>query len=313
MSVGATFEARAMGSPLRFVAAGLGPRRARLAWRAVADDFEASEQALSRWRPDSDLSQLNATAGGSSWVPAHRRLVAMLHACRRAQRLSRGRFDPRVINRLEEIGERAGVPLPELAGDLGSAAPWLFLDPRRGRVRLLTPVDSGGIGKGLALRWAAAALRRGDLLGTGILIEAGGDVVTHGTRPGGGPWQVGIEDPDGGDEPLAVISVAAGAIATSSTAVRHWRTSDGASVHHLIDPSTGEPGGDGLRAVTVATADPAWAEVWSKTLFLAGRRSIGDEARGHGLAAWWVEEDGSLHLTPAARHATAWTRADLGF
>lgn len=310
MSAAATFEGRAMGSRLRFVAAGLGARPARLAWQAVADEFEASERALSRWRTDSDLSQLNATAGCSEWVPADRRLMAMLHACRRAQRLSGGRFDPRVIKRLEEFGERAGVPLPELAADLGSAAPWLFADPRRGRVRLQAPVDSGGIGKGLALRWAAAALRRRDLLGTGMLIEAGGDVVTHGARPGGGPWQVGMEDPDGG-EPLAVISVGAGAIATSSTAVRQWRSPDGASVHHLIDPSTGEPGGDGLRAVTVATADPAWAEVWSKTLFLAGRRSIGDEARRRGLAAWWVEQDGSLHLTPAARQATAWTRTDL--
>ena len=39
-------------------------------------------------------------------------------------------------------------------------------------------------------------------------------------------------------------------------------------------PATGDPGGAGLRAVTVAGSDPAWAEVWSKALFLEGRRGI---------------------------------------
>ena len=45
-------------------------------------------------------------------------------------------------------------------------------------------------------------------------------------------------------------------------------------VHHLIHPRTGEPGGDGLLAVTVAAPDPAWSEIWSKTLFLAGRAAM---------------------------------------
>ncbi|MBA3875894.1 MAG: hypothetical protein C0498_02990 [Anaerolinea sp.] len=54
---------------------------------------------------------------------------------------------------------------------------------------------------------------------------------------------------------------------------------------HLIDPRTGEPGGNGLVAVTVATRDPAWAEVWSKALFLEGHRAIAAAARARGLAA----------------------------
>ena len=63
-------------------------------------------------------------------------------------------------------------------------------------------------------------------------------------------------------------------------------------LHHLIDPRTGEPGGDGLAAVTVAGPDPAWAEVWSKALFVEGARSIAAAARSRGLAAWWVGGDG---------------------
>jgi FAD:protein FMN transferase len=79
-------------------------------------------------------------------------------------------------------------------------------------------------------------------------------------------------------------------------------------VHHLVDPRMGDPGGAGLLAVTVAAADPGWAEVWSKSVFLAGAAAVGDDARRRGLAAWWVESDGTLHMTPAARQRTEWSR-----
>lgn len=299
-----------MGSPLRLTTGGLSTSDAGRAWAIATAEIEESEQALSRWRSDSALSRLNAVAGSGRSVPVDRRLIAFLVAAARAQRISGGRFDPRVLARLEALGERAGVALPAVPAQLGSDRRWLECDPRRGLARVDAPVDSGGIGKGLALRWAAERVERAGLLGSGMLLEAGGDVVVRGERPGGGPWQIGIEDPAGGDEPLAVISAMRGAIATSSTAVRRWTSPDGVPAHHLVDPRTGEPGGEGLVAVTVTLADPAWAEVWSKSLFLAGRRAVGEEARRRGLAAWWVEEDGSLHLTPAAREQTAWTRAD---
>ncbi len=129
-----------------------------------------------------------------------------------------------------------------------------------------------------------------------------------GPPPDGDAWRVGIEDPAGSDQPMAVVALASGAIVTSSTAVRRWMGPDGSEVHHLIDPRTGQPGGDGLRAVTVALADPAWAEIWSKALFLEGPSRIGPEARSLGVAAWWVRDDGTLEMTPAARAATIWER-----
>ena len=169
------------------------------------------------------------------------------------------------------------------------------------------PIDLGGIGKGLALRWAA---RRLDRLGVAsFLLEAGGDLVASGAGPADGEWRVGIEDPAGDDTSLAVIEVRDLAVATSSVGVHSWLM-DGRSVHHLIDPATGQPGGDGLLAVTVADRDPAWAEVWSKTLFLAGRAGVAELARARGLAAWWIGADRIVSMTPAARVRTVWVAAE---
>jgi thiamine biosynthesis lipoprotein len=185
---------------------------------------------------------------------------------------------------------------------------------RAGAVSVGSPVDLGGIGKGLALRWAAAALDR--CLATapgrtlGYLVDAGGDIVASGTPDGTAPWLVAIEDPAGGTEPVAVVAIRGrGGIATSSIRRLRWEH-DGRTVHHLIDPRTGEPGGDGLAAVTVAGPDPAWAEVWSKALFLEGAAGIAATARARGIAAWWVTSDGRLEMTAAARVRTAWVAAE---
>jgi thiamine biosynthesis lipoprotein len=93
---------------------------------------------------------------------------------------------------------------------------------------------------------------------------------------------------------------------TSSIRLGRWQDAGGRQVHHLIDPATGEPGGGGLVSVTVAGPDPAWSEIWSKALFIAGARAIAAEARGRGLAAWWIDEDGLVSMTPAARASTIW-------
>ena len=170
-------------------------------------------------------------------------------------------------------------------------------------------MDLGGIGKGLTLRRAAARLA--DLGIADLLLEAGGDLVANGRAPGGAPWQVAIEDPAGGEAPLAVVGAGGLAVATSSTRIHRWLL-DGRSVHHLLDPRTGEPAEGGLAAVSVAGPDPAWAEVWSKVLFLGGLSAIGAEARSRGLAAWWVGVDGTLAMTPAARALTTWVAAEAG-
>lgn len=305
----AAFAGRAMGSPLRLqVTPGSGTTPPpELLWGQVQAEFRAVESELSCYRPDSALSRLNAMAGTGAWSEASTRLYRFLAMAERAGRRTGNRFNPTVLGDLVRLGQPGLAALAEgrrasaRTGDRG----WLEADARARCVRVAAPVDSGGLGKGLALRWAWRSVED-DLAGRGALLEAGGDIVGL-AAPDGEPWQVGVEDPTGGPDPLAVIALVDGAICTSSTARQRWIDPAGRPAHHLIDPRTGEPGATDLLAVTVAAADPAWAEVWTKALFLAGSAAIGDEARARGLAAWWVEADGTLRMTPAARQRTSWS------
>ncbi len=320
------FEGRALGSVLRLFVAPTGwtdtptaPADAARAWAAVRNEFDEVDRALSRFRDDSELTAYNRLAGTGAVLEVSWRLRMALAAMHRASRITDGRFDASVLEALERIGER-GAPLDAARGPGSADGPAIRagngdsdrspVQPERpARVTVSgAPLDSGGIGKGLALRWAAARAEA-TLPGVAFLLESGGDLAGSGQHPSGG-WRIGVEDPvaPGGLDapPVAVIGLETGAIATSSISVRNWTAPDGRHVHHLVDPRTAEPARTGLIAVTVAGADPAWSEVWSKALFLAGRSAIGDEARSRGLAAWWIDEAGRLGMTPEARLRSVW-------
>lgn len=308
----AAFATRSMGSRLRFLVvepetgtpAGWEHTLAGL-WTAVRAEFAATDLALSKYRATSALSGLNALAGRDrTSCPAGRRLSAALALGATAREATGGRFEIAVLSALDGLGEAVVATRPdpideEVAAVMGD-------DPADGTVDVPSaPVDLGGIGKGLALRWAVERIAPCLPGGAGALIDAGGDLVTVGVPPDGG-WRVGVEDPMVPGEHVAVVAVPSGAIATSSVRVRHWRDGDGRAQHHLIDPRTLMAARTDLVAVTVADPDPAWAEIWTKSLFLAGRAAIGPEARERDIAAWWVEATGLVGLTPAAREMSAW-------
>ena len=313
----ASFWGRSLGSALRLTVRIPEPApdealaAAERAWAEVLAEFDAVDAALSRFRDDSELTMLNRLAGTGSIVAVSGRTRRALAAIDRAFRMTDQRFDAGVLGALERIGEHgAALERPGVA----PARPVVDPAERRFRVHVPpVPVDMGGIGKGLALRWASERALAAIPGGTGLMLEAGGDIVVRGTPPGDG-WRVGIEDPAApapvDAEPLVVVALEVGAVATSSVRVRNWIGPDGRPVHHLVDPRTGEPARGGLIAVTVAAPDPAWAEVWSKALFLEGRAGIAADARARGIPAWWVDDRGMLGMTPEARLRTAWAAED---
>jgi len=276
--------------------------------------FGDVDRACTRFDDASPLMRANARP--SDWHRLPDVCFDAVYEAWRAYRTTGGRFDPRVYADLVALGyDRSFSSMDGTSSTVKRAAPHRRLargpwEPRFRRSQRTVclggaQVDLGGIGKGLALRWAGARLRR---VAHDFVVNAGGDCYCAGSSPDGGPWSVGIEDPFGGDEPVAVVALSGMAAATSSVRVRRWQTGGG-PVHHLIDPRTGLPGGAGLVAVTVIGDDPADSEVWSKVLFLAGRRHVGTEAERRGVAACWVTADNRVEMNAAFERSTLWRRS----
>src|SRR3954453_13330729 len=133
---------------------------------------------------------------------------------------------------------------------------WLPDSPRG--PRLFEPT---GLVKGWAVENACRRLS-GALPAYDVLVDAGGDVALACRRTDTPDWTVGIEDPRDTARLLATLPLRSGGVATSGSAAR------GA---HVLDPRTGEPGGDGLLAVTVVGPSLLWADVYATAAFARGR------------------------------------------
>ena len=285
-----------MGSPLRLTLPGSCADEADAAWGIVRGVFREAERHLTRFETDSALSRLNRAANTGRRVPVPPMLAQALAAAWRAFRMSRGRFDPRIIGALEAAGERAAVELPPSPAALAPGDGWLELDPHRSVARVTAPIDLGGIGKGLALRWASAALRAAGH--ARFLLSAGGDIVAAGHGPLDRPWVVGLDDPLHHGRIRATLELTDEAVATSSVAVRTWTDAAGRRSHHLIDPATLTPAAPVWSSVTLVDRDPAWAEVWSKVAFLAGHHIAAAVGQRR---AWWISHAGVLRAAPRDR------------
>ncbi|MEA2200171.1 MAG: FAD:protein transferase [Solirubrobacteraceae bacterium] len=259
----ATWEALGTSVVLRVSGStALVPARA-----AVECELAAIDMACSRFREDSELSRLNAQAG--RWTRASPLLIEALEVALRAAELTGGDVDPTVGRDLELAGYdrdwRLLAPAPGVPGEpprpvavrarLRSGWRTISLDRRSCMVRLAPGIrlDLGATAKA----WAAdrAARAASEAAACGVLVSVGGDVATCGEGPAGG-WRIRVTDDHRDDRSGEgqLISIRSGGIATSSTAVRRW-AHGGETMHHIIDPATGQPVRGPWRTASAAAAD----------------------------------------------------------
>jgi FAD:protein FMN transferase len=254
------------------------------AFRSAEDELRRVETIFSRFREDSELSELNR-AGRISAGPE---LLEVTELAVKARERTEGRFDPTVHDALVAAGyDRSFELLEEDAPDGGvmvGAGGGVTVDRGSRRIELEegTRLDFGGLAKGYAVDRAC------DLLSAPgpCLVNAGGDLAVRG-RPAVGAWAIAIETADG----IITLGIEEGALATSGSDRRRWRRG-GEDRHHLIDPTTGRPSTSDLLRVTVAAATAAEAEILSTALFLAGADAAAEEADRLGIPAVLVTRDG---------------------
>lgn len=272
------------------------PSALRAALSAVQAELAEADRAASRFRSDSELSELNRQAG--HWHPVGAWLFSAIEQALAAAWLTEGLVDPTVGAALvangydadfDVVRRRSAAPMVEVARP---APGWqsIELDPERRAVRLApgTVVDLGATGKALAADRAAA--RAAALIGSGVLVSLGGDLAVAAEVPPGG-WPVRVsEDCRSGERGDPVVAVLAGGLATSSTTIRRWRQGAGWA-HHVIDPRTGRSSTGPWRTVTVSAATCVQANTASTAALLLGDAAPAWLER-HGLAARLVAADG---------------------
>jgi thiamine biosynthesis lipoprotein len=253
--------------------------------RTAMELFQYFEQLLSRFRPNSELSRLNACQQPA--FAAGEDLFAAVEASLWAAQQTAGIYDPTILAYLEEAGYDRTFEAVDERRPLGEAAEVYLTAPMQAGEQVLSGtdyrhvgldpfthmivrpaglrIDLGGMGKGWTVdRTADVLCEKG-----AFLLNAGGDLYAYGTPGTERGWEVHLAHPKQPDLNFASLTVDHQAVATSTTARRRW-LKDGGLRHHLIDPRTGCPAISDALSVSVVAGRVFTAEIYAKTALILG-------------------------------------------
>jgi thiamine biosynthesis lipoprotein len=268
---------------------------AERAMDAVMVEMRRTDELMSTYKPESELSQVNAHAFERP-VAVDPEIILVVERGLEMSRLSGGAFDITYasVGYLYDYRTHQHPSERQIAAALpGVDYRQVQVDRERHTIRFLRKgvrIDLGGIAKGYAVD---RSIERLQALGIrNAMVNAGGDTRLLGDRRGK-PWIVGIRDPRNDGRMVTRLPLADEAISTSGDYERYFEEG-GVRYHHILVPGTGHPAKE-VRSATVLGADATLTDALSTTVFVLGvERGMQLVARLPGVEAVVVDAEGRI-------------------
>jgi FAD:protein FMN transferase len=235
---------------------------ARQASLAAFQTTARLERLLSRYRDDSEVSQLRSLAPGETL-----RLSVDTFSCLRLasemRQMTGGAFDPGLGAQMDRARGETQMPAKEADGTRGQ----LILDPENFTARCIggpVNLDLGAIGKGFTLDRMAEDLKEWDI-SRALLISGGSSILA---LEGPGPhadstWEIALTG-------RHRILLRKGSVSSSGTAVK------GA---HILDPRDGSPARGGAARTWALAPTAAISDALCTAWMLLGPEEIQEICR----------------------------------
>ncbi|MGQ0835816.1 MAG: FAD:protein FMN transferase [Gammaproteobacteria bacterium] len=244
--------------------------RGDAAIEAVFAEFRRIDALMSTYKPESELSRVNARAAQEP-VKISRELYDLLAVSIEYSQLTRGAFDITYASVGYLYDYRKHVRPDDAA--IAAALPGidyrhLKLLPEGPAVRFDRAgvrIDLGGIAKGYAVDRGIEALRAAGI--ERAMVNAGGDTRIIGDRFGR-PWIAGIRHPDDEHKVVLRMPITDAAMSTSGDYERFF-DEGGVRYHHILDPKTGKSASK-VRSVTVIGPTATRTDALTKSIFIMG-------------------------------------------
>ncbi len=266
---------------------------------AVMADMHRTDRLMSTYKPESQLSQVNAHAYDRP-VQVDGDIIDVVEKSLEYSRLSDGIFDITYasVGYLYDYRAQLHPTEEQIAAALQSIDyRQLQVDREARTIRFLRPgmrIDLGGFAKGWAVDRGVEILRA-----LGIqhaMVNAGGDTRLLGDRRGK-PWIVGIRDPRRDGVVVTRIPLADEAISTSGDYERFFEQ-DGVRHHHILVPGTGKSPSD-VRSVTIIGPNATRTDGLTKPVFILGvERGMAYVRRVGDVEAVIVDNQGQVFYSP---------------
>jgi thiamine biosynthesis lipoprotein len=253
----------------------------------VPNWFEEWEQALSRFRPDSELSLLNQTFDQP--VEVSDTLWDVFQYALSAETITNGLVTPTVLESLLEAGYNQSFDnLPRHQSGhglqiLSAVNPLTVVTWDEKSQTICLPygvrLDFGGVAKGWAAHQTAERLKKHG----SAVMNAAGDIAVSGAQANGSLWQIGVRNPFEPVTDFETLKLNRCGVATSGRDRRRWNK-NGVPRHHIIDPHTGQPAETNVMTATIVAPTVMEAEAAAKAVLILGAEE--------GIK--WIESDPML-------------------
>ncbi len=252
--------------------------RAREIIQAAFARVDEIEEAMSLYKPGSEVDRVNDQAGKQA-VEISREIFSVLAMAKEVAVSSDGAFDPTVGALVTAWGigtDNPSIPGTEQLDELINLVDYSQLEltdhnGSRYEAKLLKEgmqIDLGGIAKG----YAADEVKRiiTEMGSSSALVNLGGNIMLVGTKPDGTDWRIGVQDPGSGrGDYVMIVSLEEGTVVTSGIYERFF-TREGEHFHHILDTKTGFPAENELESITIIAENSAFADALSTAAFVLG-------------------------------------------
>jgi len=268
---------------------------------AAFKEIEVVQKAFNLYDPDSEISQINKSAGLHS-VKADDEVFKLIKKSLEVSENTGGAFDITFAStgKLWDFSQENFTPPDDTT--IKKLLPLIsyknvMLDDNKKTIRFLksgTKIGLGGIAKGYATGKAISALKSRNV--KNAIVACAGDIQVIGNNKGK-PWVTGIQDPRG-IYVIGTVEMHDGEAVSTSGDYERFRIVNGRRYHHIINPATGYPSDSGLISVSVFSSDPVMSDVYSTAFFVSGlektRRML---AAMNGLSAVIVTSDMKVYIS----------------
>ena len=260
-----------MGTMARIQVAASTTERAALCAAAGYRALDLADSIFSTWRPDSEITFINDHAG-LGVVKISDAMAKVLSAALQVSTASNGAFDPTVLPLVELWRFRQPEPGPPPSDSAirktlnAIGTHHVIYQANDQTIEFTHPktrLDFGGIAKGAALDRAADAMMKAGAVGG--IIDLGGGLLVFGQ---GQDHLIGVVNPLDSTQPLDVIPLSNGSVATSGQYER-FRVHEEKTWGHILDPRSGKPCDQAL-SVTVITESALLADALATACFVLG-------------------------------------------
>ena len=271
--------------------------------KSVSREISRLENALSRTIDTSSVSRLNADGGAR----LDEETASLLAAALTYSADTNGAFDVTIAPLVELWGITSDDPRVPSQEEIDALLPLvgsehIHLDGREATLDEGCAIDLGGIAKGFASDKAADILSRSGA--DRACANLGGNVYVY-SRENSRAWNVAIEDPQGKDGYVCILSLTDHFVVTSGGYQRYFAGPDGTVYQHILDPKTGYPvQGDLLSASVILPRSGdelagTRADAYSTALYVMGESGAADFWRAHrDFDMVLVTTDGRVVYTP---------------